>query len=132
MSYWLNHFFDSTKQVFVSCERIGIKYLLPKECLSQVENKNDTCLFPVLKSKVLYQTTNLNTGEVFEIYYLDAYWAKVKIKKGTIQETMIPSRIAETAISPSVKEFDLYYFVGYDKLDAAPKIKDPNIKVWKK
>lgn len=132
LSYWLNHFFDSTRQVFISCERIALKYMLSNDCLSQVDNKSDSCRFPVLQSKILYQTTNLNTGEVFEIYYLDAYWAKIKIKKGTIQETMIPSRIAETAIEAGIKEYDLYYFVSYDMINTAPKINDSNIRVWKR
>lgn len=131
LSYWLNHFFDDTKQVFISCEAIGIKYLVA-DCPSINRLKKDTCLFPSLKSNTLYKTTNLNTGDVFTIYYLDAYWAKVKIKKGTIQETMIPSRIAETAISPDIKEFDLYYFVRCDSVQANPQIKDPYIKVCKK
>jgi hypothetical protein len=130
LSYWINHFFDDTNKAFISCERVGIKYLLAKECSLQAVN--NTCRFPVLKSKILYQTTNLNTGDVFEIYYLDAYWAKLKIKKGTIQETMIPSRIAERCISPSVTEFDLYYFIKYDKLNTSPPIKDMYMKVWKK
>src|SRR5438874_1177149 len=55
-----------------------------------------------------------------------------KNKNGTVEETMIPSRIAETSINPDVKEFDLYYFISNDKLDINPKIKDPHIKVWKK
>lgn len=131
LSYWLNHFFDDTKQVFISCEAIELKYLVA-DCPSINTLKKDTCLFPFLKSNTLYKTTNLNTGDVFTIYYLDAYWAKVKIKKGTIQETMIPSRIAETAISPDIKEFDLYYFMRCDSVQVNPQIKDPYIKVWKK
>jgi hypothetical protein len=131
LSYWLNHFFDNTKQVFISCEKIGIKYLI-QDCSDVSKYVKDTCMFPALKSKVLYKTTNFNTGDVFEIYYLDAHWAKVKIKKGTTAETMIPSRIAETSINPDIKEFDLYYFINDDKVDMAPKIKDSYIKVWKK
>jgi len=131
LSYWLNHFFDNTKQVFISCEKIGLKYLI-HDCPGIGKYAKDTCVFPTLKSSVLYQTTNLNTGDVFEVYYLDAHWAKVKIKRGTVEETMIPSRIAETSISPDVKEFDLYYFISNDKVDMNPKLKDPHIKIWKK
>src|SRR5690606_19466277 len=111
---WLNHFFDDTKQVFISCEKFGIKYFITKECLSEVENKNDSCSFPELKSKVLYQTTDLNTGDVFEIYYIDAYWAKVKVKKDSPEAEIVPSKIAQRCISPSVNEFDLYCFVSSD------------------
>jgi hypothetical protein len=132
LSYWLNHFFDDTKQVFISCEKFGIKYFITKECLSEVENKNDSCSFPELKSKVLYQTTDLNTGDVFEIYYIDAYWAKVKVKKDSPEAEIVPSKIAQRCISPSVNEFDLYCFVSSDKVESNPKIKDPHIKVWKK
>ena len=131
LSYWLNHFFDNTKQVFISCEAVGLKYLV-HDCPDVTKYVKDTCMFPASKPSVLYETTDLNTGDVFEIYYLDAHWAKVKIKKGTVEETMIPSRIAETSINPDVKEFDLYYFISNDKLDINPKIKDPHIKVWKK
>lgn len=131
LSYWLNHFFDDTKQVFISCEKFSIKNFVTKECLPVLENKNDTCGFPVLKSKVLYQTTNLNTGDVFEIYYLDAFWAKVKIKKDSPEADIIPSKIAQRCISPSVTEFDLYYFIRYDKVNTSPPMKDTYIKVWK-
>ena len=96
-----------------------------------MENKNDTCSFPLLKSKVLYQTTNRNSGDVFEIYYIDAFWAKVKIKNGSQEADIIPSKIAQRCINPSATEFNLYYFVRYDKVNVNPKIKDPYIKVWK-
>lgn len=131
LSYWLNHFWDTTTKVFISCEAIRLKYLV-RDCPIANSQQTDTCLFPVLQSKSLYQTTNENTGEVFEIYYLDAYWGKIKIKKGTMQETMVPSRIAEVCISPSVKGFDLYYFIRCSSYKVHPKIKDPHIRVWKK
>ncbi len=131
LSYWLNHFFDDTKQVFISCEKFGIRYFVKEECLQQVNNKNDTCGFPILKSNVLYQTTNLNTGDVFEIYYIDAFWAKIRIKKDSQEADIIPSKIAQRCISPSVAEFDLYYFIRYDKVNISPPIKDNYIKVWK-
>lgn len=130
LSYWLNHFFDDTKQVFVSCEKFGIKHFVTKGCLPEVENKNDTCIFPALRSKVLYQTTNFNTGDVFEIYYIDAYWAKIKVKKDSPEADIIPSKIAQRCISPSVSEFDLYYFIRYDKVNLSPPIKDTYIKIW--
>ena len=131
LSYWLNHFFDDTKQVFISCEEIGLKYLV-HNCPAFDTLKKDTCLFHSLKSKVLYQTTKLNTGDVFEIYYLDAYWIKTKINKESVEASMIPSRIVQTAISSDIKEFDLYYFIRFEDLQLNPKIKDPNIKEWKK
>lgn len=131
ISYWLNHFFDDTKLVFISCEKFSIKNFVTKECLPVLENKNETCSFPVLKSTVFYQTTNLNSGDVFEIYYIDAFWAKVKIKKDSPEADIIPSKIAQRCISPSVTEFDLYYFIRYDKLNTKPPIKDVYIKVWK-
>ena len=131
LSYWLNHFFNDTKQVFISCESIDLKYLVTN-CSEVDTSKKEKCLFPSLKANELYKTTDMNTGDVFEIYYIDAYWAKVKINKESVEASMVPSRIAETAISPDVKEFDLYYFVRYDNLQINPKIKDPNIKVWKK
>lgn len=131
LSYRLNHFFDDTKQVFISCSRFSAKYFIPKECLSGLKNGNDTCSFPVLKSKTLYQTTNLNTGNVFEIYYLDAHWAKVKVKRDSPEADMIPSKIAQRSISPNVNEFDLYCFIKADKVDENPQIKDTCIKVWK-
>lgn len=131
LSYWLNHFFDDTKQVFISCEKFSIKHFVSNECLSELKNINDTCNFPVLKSKTLYHTTNLNTGDVFEIYYMDAYWAKMKIKKDGQEADMIPSKIAQRSISPSLTEFDLYYFIRYDKVNGSPPIKDTYIKVWK-
>lgn len=131
LSYWLNHFFDNTKQVFISCEKVAIKYFITKECLTDLKN-NDTCSFPILKTRALYKTTDFNSGDVFEIYYIDAYWAKIKIKKGTIEETMIPSRIAETSISPDVSEYDLYYFIRYNKMKISPQIRDSHIKGWRK
>jgi len=132
LSYWLNHFFDDTKQVFISCEKFGIRYFITKECLPEVEDNNNSCSFPELKTKLLYQTTDLNTGDVFEIYYIDAYWAKVKVKKDSPEADIIPSKIAQRCISPSVNEFDLYCFVSYDKVEMKPKIKDPHIKIWKR
>lgn len=131
LSYWLNHFFDDTKQVFISCRRFSVKDFVPKECLSELKSSNDTCNFPVLKTKTLYQTTNLNTGDVFEIYYLDAYWTKVKVKKDSPEADMIPSKIAQRCISPSVSEFDLYSFIKADKVNKNPQIKDKYIKEWK-
>lgn len=132
LSYWLNHFFDDTKQVFISCEKFSAKDFVEKKCLQEPKNNDDTCLFPSLKSNVLYETTNLNTGDVFEIYYLDAYWANVKVKAGSLDADLIPSKIAQRSISPSVKEFDLYCFIRYDRVQVSPKIKDPHIKIWKK
>lgn len=129
LSYWLNHFFDDTKQVFISCEKFGIKYFVGKECLSMINNQTDTCDFPTLRSKVLYETTNLNTGDVFEIYYIDAYWAKIKIKRNSPEVDIIPSKIAQRCISPSVSEFDLYCFIGYEKINMSPKIKDKYIRI---
>jgi hypothetical protein len=131
LSYWLNHFFDDTKQVFISCEKFGIENFVSKECLPVLENKIDICRFPVLKSKTLYQTTNLNNADVYEIYYIDAFWARVKIKKDSPEADIIPSNIAQRCISPSVIEFDLYYFVGYEKVNTSPLIRDSCIKVWK-
>jgi hypothetical protein len=131
LSYWLNHFFDDTKQVFISCEKFSVEYFVSKDCLVKGKKNNDTCNFPKLASKTLYQTTNLNTGDVFEIYYLDAYWAKVKIKKDGQEVDMIPSIIAQRSISPSIDEFDLLCFIKADKVDINPKIKDPHIRIWK-
>lgn len=132
LSYWLNHFFDDTKQVFISCEKFSVKDFVDKKCLHELKNNDDRCLFPALKSGVLYATTNLNTGDVFEIYFLDAYWAKAKVKAGSLEADLIPSKIAQRSISPSAKEFDLYCFVRCDSIRMNPKIKDPHIKVWKK
>lgn len=134
LSYWLNHFFDETKQVFISCERFNARYFISKTCLqSLVNNKNnrDTCLFPSLISNVLYKTTNVNSQDVFEIYYLDAYWARIKVKTGSVEADWIPSRIAEIALSSGIKELNLYCFIRCDSLQMNLKIKDPHVHVWK-
>jgi hypothetical protein len=132
LSYWLNHFFHDTKQVFISCEKFGVKDFAPRECLSLLKSAIDTCKFPSLKSEVLYQTSNLNTGDVFEIYYLDAYWAKVKVKKDSPEVDMIPSKIAQCCINKKVKEFDLYCFIKSDSIQRDPLIKDSRVKIWNK
>jgi hypothetical protein len=132
LSFWLNHFFHDTKQVFVSCETINLKYLVTNCPAFDTGKKENKCLFPNLKANQLYRTTDMNTGDVFEIYYIDAYWAKVQINKESIEASMIPSRIAQTAISSDGKAFDLYYFVTYDDLQTSPNFKDANIKIWKK
>jgi hypothetical protein len=130
LTYWLNHFWINTKQVFVSCEKVNLKHLV-SNCLLNDTVTSGICLFPDLKSDTLYET-NLNTGEVFEIYYLDACWARIKIKKGTIAETMIPSRIAEISIDPSLKEFDLYYFLRIYNHNVGSSIKQDGIAVLRK
>jgi hypothetical protein len=81
---------------------------------------------------VLYQTTNLKAGDVFEIYYIDAYWAKIRIKKDSPEADIIPSKIAQRCINSRLTEFDLYYFIRYNKLNMSPQIKDAYIKVWKR
>jgi hypothetical protein len=129
MSYWLNNFYKSTSRVFISCERIDLKYLV--ESCKQIESNNvEKCSFPVLKSSQLYRTANANTGDVFEIYYMEAMWAKTKVNKESVEASMIPSRISQVAISPQLKTFDLYYFVKCETLKLHPKITDRNVKVW--
>lgn len=129
LSYWLNHFFDDATQVFVSCKQFRVKSFVSKEC---IQEKSDICLFPALKPSNFYQTTNLNTGDIFEIYYLDAYWGRIKVKTGSLEADMIPSKIAQRSISPNLTAFDLYYFIRSNKIDMKPKIKDSNITIWKK
>lgn len=124
--------FFYTRQVFISCEKFSAKDFLEEKCRQELKNNHDTCMFPLLKSKALYQTTNLNTGDVFEIYYLDAYWAKVKVKTGSLEADLVPSKIAQRSINPNIKMFNLYCFVKYDSVQMAPKIQDPCIKIWKK
>jgi len=132
LSYWLNHFFGETSQVFISCEKFTIKDFVEKKCSEKLKSNNYPCLFPSLKSNVLYKSTNLNTGDVFEIYYLDACWAKVKIKKESVESSIIPSRIAQRCISPNVTEFDLYCFIRSNEVQMNPQIQDPYITIWRK
>lgn len=132
LAYRLNHFYDVTRQVFISCERLSVRDIDDKDCLDSTLTANkDTCLFPFLPSNVLYETTNKNSGDVFEIYYMDAYWAKIKVKKGSVKADLIPGRIAQMCISPNVSEFDLYCFIRCDNLRLAPPIKAQNIRIWK-
>jgi len=132
LAYRINHFFDNTNQVFISCERFSAKYFVDKKCFEKLKLDKDTCLFPSLKSNIFYQTTNINTGDVFKICYLDAYWAKVKVKKESVESSMIPSRIAQVCISPDVTEFDLYCFIRGNEVQMNPPIDDPDIGIWEK
>ena len=126
LAYRLNHIWDDTRQVFISCEKIDLKYLT--SCPNIDTSKKEKCLFPTLKTSKLYQTTNSNSSEVYEIYCIDAYWAKVKIETDGVGASLIPSRIAQTSVT--VKEFDLHYFLRGSSTTFKP-LKEPNIKVWK-
>lgn len=127
-SYWFNHFLDDTQQVFISCEKCSIKHLLQQQCLPD-SISNNRCSFPVLKSNRLYYTTNINTGDVFEVYYLDAYWAKIKILKNSPQADIVPGKIAQRCISLDAATFDLYYFIKADKVEQCPAIKDRHLNM---
>jgi hypothetical protein len=132
LAYRLNHFFDDANEVFISCEKSNVKDYIKGACLEKIKNTNgDSCLFPTLKSNFLYETTNRNTGDVFEIYYLDAYWARVTIETGSPEASIIPSRIAQTCISQNIKVFDLYCFIRCNNVQLSPQIKDPHIAIWK-
>jgi hypothetical protein len=132
LSYWLNHFFHDTRQVFISCEKFSAKDFLEKSCLQKLNKDVDTCQFPFFQTGVFYKTTNLNTGDVFEIYFIDAYWTKIKIRKGSLEADMIPGKIAQRCISPEAKEFSLYCFIKCNGVQKRPLIKDPHIIIWKR
>ena len=132
LSYWLNHFFHDTRQVFISCEKFSAKDFLQKSCLQKLNKDVDTCQFPFFQTDVFYKTTNLNTGDIFEIYFIDAYRTKIKIRKGSLEADMIPGKIAQRCISPEAKEFSLYCFIKCNSVQEHPLIKDPHIMIWKR
>jgi hypothetical protein len=126
LAYLLNHLWNNTTQVFTSCEKVDLKYF--SSCLDPAEKRN--CSFPILKTDRLYYITNLNSAEVYEIYFIDAYWARIKMQTNSIEASMIPSRVAQTSITAT--EFTLYYFVSSKNIKLNPSIKDSHVKLWKK
>lgn len=127
LGYRLKHLWDDTKQVFISCEKVDLKYLT---YCTVIDTAKSACSFPDFKADLFYYNTDINGSEMYEVYFIDACWAKLKVKKGSIQHIRIPSRIAETSITE--KEFDLYYFLKSIKVDYNPVVKDPKISIWKK
>jgi len=131
LSYWLDHFYHQTKEVFISCKKFRASEFISGECLANLGNPDDSCRFPSLHSERLYETSK-QTGTVYSIYYLDAVWGRIKMTKGTPKADLVPGAIAQTSISPHEKQFLLYVFIRAKSLQVNPKINDPHVTIWKK
>lgn len=131
LSYWLHHFFDSTDNVFVSCSECDAECLMPKQ-FRGVNKVLDTCIFPMLKSTMLYETTDINDAEVFNIYYIDADWARIPVNKDSVESSNVPGKIAERCIKSNVQWYNVYYCIKYYNFEDYPIISDDCIQVWDK
>jgi hypothetical protein len=130
LSYRLNNFFNSERQIFMSCQRVYLKNLLSKECLSALYIDTKNCIFPELKPQFYYTTTDSLSNSFFEIYYFDAFWAKIKIKKGSFQAHLVPNRQVQKMDFTKSNYFDLFYFLKNESPILDKQINEKNIIRW--
>ena len=132
LSYWLHHFFDKTDKVFISCNGDNVNDFLPDDDKRKESHSKRVCTFPKLTATTLYETTDVASGDVYHIYYMDAEWVKIPMDKESIKATEVPGTIAEVCIDPNIRWYSLYCFLKCYSFETYPVIEDDCIGIWDK
>jgi len=130
LSFWLNNFYYDTRTVYIKCATC-LSVFKNYDCMGLLKYVPNSYTFPHPESEKFYRVPDLDTVHAYTISYLDAYWAKNPIERGTEKYNgLYFFKTVNQWIKPEVKKFYVLGFMRAVVIEKNAKFEEPSIVTW--